>query len=90
MPRIKIDPQQVRSVASTFKQKSVESQTMISQLENQINSMQPEWEGMSSQKFYADFQQWRTSMKQFTKLLDDIGLQLEQIATRLASADGQQ
>jgi len=89
MARIHIDPQQVRSVASTFKQKSQESQQMISQLENQINSMQAEWEGMSAQKFYGDFEQWRSSMKQFTQILDGIGQQLDQIATRLATADGQ-
>ncbi len=89
MPRIRIDPQQVRTVAQTFKQKSQESQQMIAQLETQINNMQAEWEGMAAQKFYGDFEQWRASMKQFTQLLEGIGQQLEQIANTMAAADGQ-
>jgi len=85
--RIKITPSQVRSVASTFKQKSQESQQMISQLESQVNAMQPEWEGMTSQRFYNDYQSWRNSMKQFSQLLESIGSQLDAIATKFEGLD---
>lgn len=89
MARIKITPEQVRQVAQQFAQSSSQSGEMVSRLTNAINSMQPEWEGMTSQRFYSDFQQWSAQMKQFTELLNSINNQLVQIAERFASADQQ-
>jgi WXG100 family type VII secretion target len=60
---------------------------MVARLTQQMNSMQPEWEGMSSQKFYTDFQQWKGTMTQFVTLLNEIGGQLDAIATRFEQAD---
>lgn len=88
MGRIKITPEQVRAVAATFKQKSAESTQMIQQLDGQVTGMQPDFEGMTSQRFYSDYQDWRSKMQQFTQLLDGIALQLEQIADRFIQVDG--
>lgn len=85
--RIKVTPQQMRSAAGQFKNASQQSQDMVSRLTQQMNSMHPEWEGMSSQKFYQDFQQWKGTMTQFVTLLGEIGNQLEGIATRFEQAD---
>jgi WXG100 family type VII secretion target len=52
-----------------------------------MGGMQAEWEGMTSQKFYGDFQQWKTTMTQFVSLLNEIGGQLDNIATRFEQAD---
>jgi WXG100 family type VII secretion target len=87
MARIKITPEQVRQVANQFKSESQQSQQMVSRLQQQVNSMQPEWEGMTSQRFYADFQQWQTTMRQFVELLQGIGTELDQIATRFETVD---
>jgi len=89
MARIKVTPEQVRQTASQFARSASQSQEMLSRLTNAINSMQPEWEGMVSQRFYSDFQQWSTQMKQFTELLNSINTQLNQIADRFAAADQQ-
>lgn len=89
MARIKITPEQVRQVAQQFAQAASQSQDMVSRLTNSINSMQPEWEGMTSQRFYGDFQQWSAQMKQFTELLNGINQQLVQIADRFSTVDGQ-
>ncbi len=51
--------------------------------------MQPQWEGMTSQRFYQDYEQWRTSMGQFVELLSQIGTELDSIADRFAAADQQ-
>ncbi len=90
MARIRITPEQVRQVAQQFAQAASQSQEMVSRLTNAVNSMQPEWEGMTSQRFYGDFQQWSAQMKQFTDLLNGINQQLNQIADRFAAADQQQ
>jgi len=89
MARIKVTPEQVRQVASQFAQSASQSEEMVARLTNAINSMQPEWEGMTSQRFYSDFQQWSAQMKQFTELLKSINQQLNQIADRFAAADQQ-
>ncbi len=87
MARIKITPDQVRQVGSQFKQASQQSQDMVNRLQNTINGMEPEWEGLTKERFYQEFQQWRTSMTQFVELLNNIGQQLDAIAARFEAAD---
>lgn len=89
MARIRITPEQVRQVAGQFAQAANQSQEMVTRLTNAVNAMQPEWEGMTSQRFYSDFQQWSTQMTRFVELLNSISTQLNQIADRFAAADQQ-
>ncbi|MGB9777672.1 MAG: WXG100 family type VII secretion target [Anaerolineae bacterium] len=89
MARIRITPEQVRQVSAQFAQAANQSQEMVSRLTNAVNSMQPEWEGMTSQRFYGDFQQWSSQMARFVELLNSISTQLNQIADRFAAADQQ-
>ncbi len=89
MPRIKIAPEQVRQSASQFKQASQQSQEIVNRLQNSINSLAPEWEGMSKERFFQQFEQWKGSMTQFVQLLNQIGTEMDAIAARLATADGQ-
>jgi len=87
MARIKITPDQVRQVGNQFKQASQQSNEMVSRLQNTMNSMEPEWGGLTKERFYQEFQQWRTSMNQFVELLNGIGQQLDAIAARFEAAD---
>lgn len=89
MARINITPEQVRQAAGQFQQAGQQSQEMVTHLTQTMNGMQPEWEGMTAQRFYSDFQQWQGSMRQFVELLESIGQQLNQIADRFAGVDGQ-
>jgi len=89
MARIRITPEQVRQVAGQFAQAAHQSQEMVTRLTNAVNAMQPEWEGMTSQRFYGDFQQWSSQMARFVELLNSISTQLNQIADRFAAADQQ-
>lgn len=87
MARIKVTPEQVHQVANQFKQASTQSQEMVSRLGSTMSGMQPEWEGMTQQRFYSDYEQWKTSMTQFVQLLNQIGTQLDAIADRFTAAD---
>lgn len=87
MARIKITPDQVRQVGNQFKQASQQSQEMVGQLQSTMSGMEGEWEGLAKERFYQEFQQWRTSMNQFVELLNGIGQQLDAIATRFEAAD---
>lgn len=87
MARIKITPDQIHQVANQFKQASQQSQDMVGRLQSTMSSVQPEWEGMTQQRFYGEYEQWKTSMGQFVQLLSSIGQQLDAIADRFAAAD---
>lgn len=87
MTRIKITPEQVRQVSAEFRQAGAQSQEMVNRLQATMTQMAPEWEGLTSQRFYADFQQWQTAMRQFVELLGGISQQLEVIAHRFEEAD---
>jgi WXG100 family type VII secretion target len=87
MVRIKVTPEQVRQVSGEFKRAGGDSQQLVARLQQAVNNLQPDWEGMTQQKFYSDFQQWQTSMRNFVELLNSISQQLDAIAARFEAAD---
>ncbi len=89
MAKISITPEEVHQAASKFEQASGQSQEIVSSLQSLTGNMQPQWEGMTSQRFYQDYEQWRTSMAQFVELLSQIGKELHTIADRFEAADQQ-
>lgn len=89
MVRIRISPEQVRNVANQFRNASQESSDIVNRLNSAMSGIEPEWEGLTKQRFWGEYQAWRNSMTQFIKLLESIGQQLDAIAARFASADQQ-
>ena len=89
MARIRVTPERVREVSQQFKSASGQSQELVSKLQSTINNLNSEWEGMTQQKFYSDFQNWQQNMRQFVELLNQISKQLDAIAQRFAQADQQ-
>lgn len=89
MGRIKISPEQVRSVAAQFRSKSSESGSMAQQLASAVDGMQAEWEGMAAQRFYTDFTQWKAQMQKYVELLNGIGTELDRIANTIEQTDQQ-
>lgn len=87
MSRIKISPEQVRQLSGQFKQASQESQQIFNSLSSSVNNVQGEWEGVTQQRFFQEYEQWKTSMSQFVQLLDSIGAQLDTVAARFESVD---
>ena len=89
MVRITVTPEQVHEVARQFETASQQSQEMVSTLQGTMSQLDPEWEGMTAQRFYQEYQQWHQSMTQFVDLLQQIGTELHSIAERFAAADQQ-
>lgn len=89
MVRITVTPEQVHEVATQFETASSQTQEMVNTLQTTMGNLQPEWEGMTSQRFYGDYDQWRTSMTSFVELLQSIGTELHAIGERFAAADQQ-
>lgn len=89
MARIKITPEQVRAVATQFRQSSEMSQDMVNKLNTSMRGLEPDWEGMTKERFYMQFQDWQSKMSQFVVLLNDINQQLVVISQRFEQADAQ-
>lgn len=87
MVRIRITPQQVRTVGGDFHRASQESADMVNKLKTAVDGLGQEWEGMTRERFYAEFAQWQTSMRQFVDLLEGVGKQLDVIADRFETLD---
>lgn len=85
--RIRITPDQVRTVASQFKQASDQSQEMVNRLTGSLRSMESEWEGMTKERFYGGFQEWQSHMTRFVSLLAEINTAMNAIADRFQAAD---
>ena len=87
MAQIQIDPDHVEQVAKQFQAKRQESEQIIQHLRSQINSLEGQWEGMTKQRFFNDFQEAEQNMKNFTLLLENISTALKQIATKFRQTD---
>jgi WXG100 family type VII secretion target len=87
MSQIRISPDQVRQMSGQFRQASQDSQNILGNLTNAVNNMQGEWEGMTQQRFFQEFEQWKASMSQFTQLLDSVSQQLDALAARFETVD---
>ncbi len=87
MARIKITPDQVRQMSSQFKQAGEQSRQMLATLNSSVEGMQADWEGMTQQRFFQEYEQWKASMTQFAQQLDDISSQLNGVAARFDTID---
>jgi WXG100 family type VII secretion target len=89
MARILVTPEQVHDVANQFNNASQESEQMVQRLEGTMNNLSPNWDGMTAQRFYGDYENWRNNMRQFVQLLAQVSQELHSIADRFAAADQQ-
>jgi WXG100 family type VII secretion target len=87
MSRILINPDEVDAVAKEFKAKREESQQIINSLAQRINGMEGQWDGMTKQRFFQDFQEAKKNMDHFVQLLENISQALTQIATKFRQTD---
>ncbi|MBA4496409.1 WXG100 family type VII secretion target [Paenactinomyces guangxiensis] len=87
MARILITPEEVEQVAQQFKAKREESSQIINVLNQQIQGLEGQWDGMTKQRFFQDFQEARKNMENFVHLLDNISQALTQIATKFRQTD---
>lgn len=85
--RILISPEQVDQVANQFKQSGEQSQQIVASLTQAINGMEGQWEGMTKQRFFQEFQEANKQMQLFVQTLNSINQELAAIATRFRTVD---
>lgn len=89
MARILVTPEQIHKVANQFNTASQDSEQMVQRLQSTLTSLEPDWDGMTAERFYGDYENWRNSMTQFVQLLAQISQEMHAIADRFAAADQQ-
>ncbi|MDO7905719.1 WXG100 family type VII secretion target [Paenibacillus sp. JX-17] len=85
--RILITPEQVDQVANQFKSSGEQSQQIVSQLTSSIQGMEGQWEGMTKQRFFQEFQEASKQMQQFVTTLNSISQELTAIANKFRTVD---
>ncbi|WP_232696645.1 WXG100 family type VII secretion target [Brevibacillus daliensis] len=85
--RLLITPEQIRGVSDQFRSGRESSEQIINRLTNQMTQMNSQWEGMTSQRFYQEFEQSKVNMQYFIILLESIQEQLKEIAHRFETVD---
>lgn len=89
MARILITPEEIDKVASQFTSSAQQSEEMKNKLNSAIQSMQGQWEGMTQQKFFNQFEQDKKNMDLYITMLREVAKELTAIATRFRNADQQ-
>ncbi|BFH63737.1 MULTISPECIES: WXG100 family type VII secretion target [Paenibacillus] len=85
--RILITPEQVESVANQFKQGGEQSNSIVTGLQQAINGMEGQWEGMTKQRFFQEFQEASKQMQSFVQILNNISQELTAIAQKFRTVD---
>ncbi|MDR0266682.1 WXG100 family type VII secretion target [Paenibacillus sp.] len=85
--RILITPEQVDTVANQFKQSGEQSQQLVSSLTQAIQGMEGQWEGMTKQRFFQEFQEANKQMQSFVQILNSISQELTAIAQKFRTVD---
>lgn len=85
--RILITPEQVEQVANQFKQSGEQSQQIVNSLTQSVNGMEGQWDGMTKQRFFQEFQEASRLMNSFVQTLESISTELRAIAQKFRMAD---
>jgi WXG100 family type VII secretion target len=87
--KILVSPEELDGISRQFKNGADQSRQQCSTLRNALNSLDGRWDGATKQRFFTQFEQSQKHMEAYTQLLDSIGQELADIATRFRQVDGQ-
>ncbi|MFI2858293.1 WXG100 family type VII secretion target [Paenibacillus sp. JSM ZJ436] len=85
--RILVTPEQLDDISSRFSLASQQGRELVRRLESSIYQMESQWEGMTRERFFGDYQQARSTMNQFVACLHNVSTELRQISHRFRSTD---
>ena len=86
---MKISPSELEKAAQEFKTASLETDQMMSRLEKVIKNLETSWEDAGQQVFFQYYQEWHAHISGISQLLSLTGDELNAIAERYSSADGE-
>jgi WXG100 family type VII secretion target len=88
MPTIHVNTDLMRQLGQTFVQLNdqIQNQTQP-QIQNQIGSLESDWQGVSRQRFEQLFSDWRSLASQLVTQGEQIGQHLQNTATQFENVD---
>ncbi|MDQ0243748.1 WXG100 family type VII secretion target [Bacillus fengqiuensis] len=87
MGRILVTPEQLDQVSKQFKTASEQSQQMSTKLAQSVKALDSQWDGMTQQRFFQEFQDAQKQMTSYVQLLNSVGQELKDIAERFRQLD---
>lgn len=84
---ISIPIERLRHVGGEFKAASSESLEIVGRLQQAVQALDPEWDGVAKQAFYQQWRQWETTLRQFAQLLETAGGQLDRMASDFSETE---
>lgn len=85
--RILVTPEQLEQVSTQFAQSGQQSREIVDRLSRSILEMESQWEGMTRERFYGDYQQARATMNKYLECLQTISTDLKQISVKFRTTD---
>jgi WXG100 family type VII secretion target len=80
---------ELRHLGGEFKAAGQQTEQVVSQLRQAVGQVEPLWEGSVKDVFFQRYQEWETSLRQFSQFLETVGDRLENMATGFEETDQQ-
>ncbi len=87
MANLRMNFEELHNKARTYRGESEEVNAMTGRLDNLMTSLLDEWEGQAAEAFNAQYDGIRPSILKLEELLNDISIQLDNIADKVEEQD---
>ena len=89
MAQLRVTPEQLRARANEYRNQSQAMEEITQKLDNLINALESEWEGVSAQRYHEQYMDLRPSFVSMTELIADLASQLDKKAADYEAVDRQ-
>jgi WXG100 family type VII secretion target len=85
---IKVTPEELERIGDRFLKCSDQNRSMAKELDQLINGLNGQWQGVAKERFYTSYKDADEELKNVSALLENVGDELKAIALRFRTADG--
>lgn len=78
---VRIPFEELRRLGAEFAAASQQTEQVLSQLRQAVGRIEPLWEGSLKDAFFQGYQEWETTLRQFSQFIETVGARLENVAT---------
>ena len=85
--RIKLTPDQLRSIANIFRERSIFVKDLLQGLSTQVDNIASSWDGATQDKYFTQFMELQIPLNKFPQALGGIAYTLDNVAQTFEDAD---
>lgn len=89
MTKIQVTPEQLDSVASEFANAHGALYNQLNGLDNTMNNLHNQWDGMERNRFYNDYRTAKYTLSSALSKIQSIEIELKSIASKFRNTDGE-